>query len=187
MFNSHVTPTHWSRRIASACSDNVNAFFHSPAVIAMRPSARMDNAIACGFPTLFASAFDCWTSLALNRSARRIRASGRRLDRHRAGDTVRFAGIERHQQVTRAEIRGADHVHQRQSRRRRPAGVHAKEGIGVDVVDLPRHEAQARAIEAARVATAATAAPHAGCGARYAHAREHAANQVQPADRCARR
>ena len=36
---------------------------------------------------------------------RRIRAPGRRLDRHRASDTGRFAGIERHEQVTRAEIR----------------------------------------------------------------------------------
>ena len=52
MFNSHVTPTHWSRRIASACSANVEAFFHSPAVIAMMPSARIDKAIACGLPTL---------------------------------------------------------------------------------------------------------------------------------------
>ena len=66
MFNSHVSPTHWSRRIASACSDNVKAFFHSPTMVALMPSARMDKAIACGFSTLVASALDCWTSLSLN-------------------------------------------------------------------------------------------------------------------------
>ena len=59
MFISHVTPTHWSRRIASACSDNVEAFFHSPASTrsCRRPEAH--SAIACGCPTACASAFDC--------------------------------------------------------------------------------------------------------------------------------
>ena len=38
--------THWSRRIASASWDNVDAFFHSPAVVAMMASARIHNAIA---------------------------------------------------------------------------------------------------------------------------------------------
>src|SRR5258705_4638881 len=66
MFNSHVTPTHWSRNIVNASADNAEAFLHSPSDVAIMASARMDNAIACGFPTLLASALDCSRSLALD-------------------------------------------------------------------------------------------------------------------------
>ena len=48
MFSSHVTPTHWSRRKASASSDSVKALFHWPTAIAIMASARRDNPMASG-------------------------------------------------------------------------------------------------------------------------------------------
>jgi len=69
--------------------------------------------------------------------------TARRLDGHRASDTRRFARIERQQQMTRAEIPGADHVHQQQSHHRRPAGIHAKQDVSISVLDRSRNEAEA--------------------------------------------
>ena len=85
MFTSHVTPTHWSRRIASACSDNVEAFFHSPAVIAMMPSARMRQRDGVRVSDARRQCLRLLDESLAQCSACRIRASGRRLDRHRRG------------------------------------------------------------------------------------------------------
>ena len=52
--------------LLSACSDDVSAIFHSPAVVALMLPASSDNAMAWGFPTLFARAFDSCTSLSLH-------------------------------------------------------------------------------------------------------------------------
>ena len=46
MFISHVVPTRWSRRMANARPDNVEALFHSPAVVATIPSASSARAVA---------------------------------------------------------------------------------------------------------------------------------------------
>ena len=140
----------------------------------------MDKAIACGFPTVVRQCLGLPDQSLAQLSACRIRASGSRLDRHRTGDTVRFADVERHAQVTGAEVRGADHVHHCQSRRRRPAGVHAKKGIGVDVDRPAVKRSAARATEAVRVATTTRTARRASCDAGcMPTARQHAANEVQ--------
>ena len=145
------------------------------------PSARSDNAIACGFPTLFARAFDCCDESLAQLPARRIRASGSRLDRHRAGDTVRFAGIERHEQVTRAEVRSADHVHhaspvaadQQVSMRRSASASISSTRRGTK--RSPRHRSRSASPQQRQQRRARAS------GRTHAHAREHAANQVQAA------
>src|SRR4029453_9837004 len=88
--------------MANACSDNASALFHSPSVVARIPLARIDNAIACGFPVLSESekrrlGFDAATDLGRAKDVpaeahRRFRADLRERDeRNRQERTTQLA------------------------------------------------------------------------------------------------
>ena len=178
MFISHVNPTHVSADRQGLLGD-ARLFSIRPPTSPPSPSARRDTAIACGRPSLFASPLDL--PAVVRPLPPDIRGPGSRLDRHRTGDAVRLAGIERHQQVTHAELHRADHVHEEQSGRRRPAGVHPQQCIGIDLVGRPSDETQS-----APPKPCAPPQQRQQCGAGasrhiHVHARQHGANQLQAA------
>ena len=148
MFVSHVTPTQRSRRIANASSEELSARLHSPTAggdDAVRQQRQRDapavseRSIARRFGSLHEPGV-------ARLSVGPVRIPGGRFSARPARNARRLARIKRHVQMARDEIRGADHVYQREARCRRPAGVEAKQR-SAPIVVAGRARSPARASE----------------------------------------
>ena len=170
-----------------ARSESVRPRFHSPTAIAVTLSARMDIAMRSGLPDPGRQFPRLFNECPAERSAVRRRSSGRRFERHPAREAVRFAGLERHQQMAHAEIQRVDDIHERQSGRRRPAGIDAQQDIGVERVSQSLDEVQPAPLRAARAATGATTAPTASFGPTAGRLLRGPCGSDPNLDRCARR
>ena len=182
MFNSHVTPTHWSRRIASASSENVNAFFHSP-------TRHRHHAVGETGKRDRVRVADALRQVPLTAGRVSDGACDRSDRLHATTDSIAIARDRRHGSPASSAISrwralnatALDHVDEQQSGRRRPARVQTEERIGVDVVDMPRHEVQTAPPEPGaspqqRQQRGAGTAGHAPCPCS-----RHRANEVQAA------
>ena len=100
------------------------------------------------------------------------------LERQRPRHAVGLAGPQREQQVARLEVRPADHVHQRQAGRDRPAGIDAQQVAGGNSRLVALAEAEPARRRARRAPGAATARPRAAFGQLHAERRQDRAHDA---------